>query len=941
MNLPYSSVTDAEGNTYITGSSTHEDDPQGNIFTIKVAPTGEILWQVREPAPDFSVGIGYAITLDTNGHVIVSGSNWNGHDIDIRTIQYDVADGQLIWSADFDAGFGGYDYPAAVITDAQQNVIVAGNSALDAYSSAYSIVKYSPTGVILWQETIENEAAGSRVQPVSLAVDELGSFAVTGTIIDENHIGQFYTVKLNSSGELQWKRIYQHMLGDNPVGSVAKALAFDHDGALYVSGTFAYQDFENNRIGTVKYSAEGETLWNVGYSSSNNTLVGHHLKVAGDKFFAAGIYYDLNSFTEGSILLAYSLQGELLWEHRTSEIIVGGVKLVLDTVENPVTATWGTSTDMANNIIQCRKYDSQGGLLSQTNFQRVNDGSIDLRTCVALTIDAEDNLLVTNDTRRPAEGNIYELIKFRESVAEPQWVTAYHNQGGGNTFILQAQADQSGNTFVLGRYGNITGDLQFSYTYFIAKYDDSGTMEWKNDILSGATQQVSIGMTGENLVVLVSSYDSSSVAVQKYGTSGEIIWEYEKSLYAPDFTTIIAGQEDDIYLAGTSAAAQNGTGLRYTVIKLSEAGEEYWDAYIDSGNSEDNVYDFANAVVDDSQNLICATTHGINQLTVANVFSLSGTGSLNWQAPLNFGNASSTGVDLALNEDGSISIFSKVKYSGDFHTKAILSRLSASGQSLWQAMVDEEGHNMTPHALKSLPGNQVATVCSGLSPDGENKVIVTKFDVQGEILNTNATGYRFFYRDLETDAQGNIFVLSQAEETSTLPFYECHLSLIQASVLLIRDDNTSTEARFTGPNMAMFEPRALLTQADSRLVIAGNLYSDLYSFYGGYLFGASDELLATDLIPHHDKTTCLLGQNYPNPVTGPTTIPFRTIEEGEVHIALYDQNGRYVKTLAKKHTSAGMHEIDADLSDIPDGIYIYQLRTSNFKDARKIIIVKN
>jgi subtilisin family serine protease len=69
----------------------------------------------------------------------------------------------------------------------------------------------------------------------------------------------------------------------------------------------------------------------------------------------------------------------------------------------------------------------------------------------------------------------------------------------------------------------------------------------------------------------------------------------------------------------------------------------------------------------------------------------------------------------------------------------------------------------------------------------------------------------------------------------------------------------------------------------------------------------------------------VLGQNYPNPFTGRTTIPFTLeTEADEVLISVTDITGRLVKTWQMNHLTRGQHKVEWNESNIP-GIYIYRM----------------
>ena len=79
---------------------------------------------------------------------------------------------------------------------------------------------------------------------------------------------------------------------------------------------------------------------------------------------------------------------------------------------------------------------------------------------------------------------------------------------------------------------------------------------------------------------------------------------------------------------------------------------------------------------------------------------------------------------------------------------------------------------------------------------------------------------------------------------------------------------------------------------------------------------------------------------YPNPAKGKTTAHFRINNTNAVTIDLFDSKGRKVKVLVDDTFSPGEHKVEADLSDLPSGNYIYQMKSGFFKDSKKLIILK-
>lgn len=87
-----------------------------------------------------------------------------------------------------------------------------------------------------------------------------------------------------------------------------------------------------------------------------------------------------------------------------------------------------------------------------------------------------------------------------------------------------------------------------------------------------------------------------------------------------------------------------------------------------------------------------------------------------------------------------------------------------------------------------------------------------------------------------------------------------------------------------------------------------------------------------------------LGQNYPNPFNPSTTISFSvppTAGRGEpVTVRIIDVLGRVVTTLVNEIRTAGNHSVNFDASQLSSGIYYYQLRSGNFVETKKMVLMK-
>jgi photosystem II stability/assembly factor-like uncharacterized protein len=83
-----------------------------------------------------------------------------------------------------------------------------------------------------------------------------------------------------------------------------------------------------------------------------------------------------------------------------------------------------------------------------------------------------------------------------------------------------------------------------------------------------------------------------------------------------------------------------------------------------------------------------------------------------------------------------------------------------------------------------------------------------------------------------------------------------------------------------------------------------------------------------------------LMQNYPNPFNSITNIKFKVASLKFIKLILHDLSGREIKTLVNKEFQPGTYNLQFDAGDLPSGIYFYQLKTENYTETKKLILLK-
>ncbi|MEP2671501.1 MAG: DUF1501 domain-containing protein [Cyclobacteriaceae bacterium] len=77
---------------------------------------------------------------------------------------------------------------------------------------------------------------------------------------------------------------------------------------------------------------------------------------------------------------------------------------------------------------------------------------------------------------------------------------------------------------------------------------------------------------------------------------------------------------------------------------------------------------------------------------------------------------------------------------------------------------------------------------------------------------------------------------------------------------------------------------------------------------------------------------------HPNPASSHTTIEFRINATSQVHLQLFDSQGRALKVLLDTTLDAGEHSVEVDLQEFKPGMYLYKLKSGFLKDTKKLVI---
>jgi uncharacterized delta-60 repeat protein len=382
---------DALGNVYVTGGSSVSGGPPDYV-TIKYNSAGEQQWIADFSGGNNTANFANAIALDDSGNVYVTGIGWGyGDDSDYATVKYNSS-GEQQWVARYDGPGHNLDTAMAIAVDPSGNVYVTGRSTGSDASYDCATVKYSPSGQEAWVARYNGPGNGYD-EGRAIAVDGSGNVYVTGPSAGAGGDLDYFTIKYDSSGSVQWIARYN---GPGNENDFAYALVLDSSGDIYVTGTSAGAG-GNLDYATIKYNLAGQQQWIARYNGPGND-------------------------SDGAYAIALDGSGNV--------IVTGG----------------SVGTTYPDYDYATIKYNSAG---QQQWVARYDGPAHDRDEAPHMAVDGSGNVYVTGYSTGLGTDYDYATIKYSPS-GEEEWVARYNAPADFGDVAYGVAVDNSGNVYVTG-----------------------------------------------------------------------------------------------------------------------------------------------------------------------------------------------------------------------------------------------------------------------------------------------------------------------------------------------------------------------------------------------------------------------------------------------------------------------------------------------------------
>ncbi len=246
-------VVDGAGNSYVSLNVAG----YGNYNYVTVKYNGDGVQQWRKslsPASSLDFHRAFALALDSNGAVYLTGGSFGLEWSDLLLVKYDT-NGNEQWRRPISSSYRNYKLGRAIAIDNVGNVMVTGY-AMDSTNAEqnFMTVKFDSTGYILWQTITDYTPRGHEFSP-SIASDSNQNAYVTGYTQPFNGPPQGVVLKLNGpTGAEQWRTLF----GANAnIGQSGALVSIDAAQRVVVAGSSS-----TGNLVIVKYSQSGPTVPN-------------------------------------------------------------------------------------------------------------------------------------------------------------------------------------------------------------------------------------------------------------------------------------------------------------------------------------------------------------------------------------------------------------------------------------------------------------------------------------------------------------------------------------------------------------------------------------------------------------------------------------------------------------------------------------------------------
>ena len=508
----------------------------------------------------------------------------------------------------------------------------------------------------------------------------------------------------------------------------------------------------------------------------------------------------------------------------------------------------------------------------------------------SIGIDGSENIYVTGNYIGPSYPNKILTLKYNSSGIL-LWSRIFQNPNNNDARVTQMVNDNLGNIYICGTIINSSTGTDF----LLLKYNSFGTLVWSKtwtystNAFADVATSLNLDVIGNIFVTgmahTTGGYGRTDIITLKYSASGALEWMKNYNPYPyyniPNIKKITTDNLGNAYITGFVDDGSIIT-IKYNFSGVIEWIRKYKQNGYTTGNGND-------IIVDGYRNVyIGGDCFNFTNRDDFLIIKYNSTGTLQW-----------TNV-----------------YNG-------------SGDS-----TDEI------KTIRLDQYNNVYVTGSSIGRGTSNDIVTIKLNnlgIQQWIKRYNGPANKNdFVRDMYVDASGNSYITGSR-----------FAALSGVDYITIKYNSTGTQQWsmvYNGPGNLLGEDGAVSIKVSN----SENVYVTGYSYstnatnsnnnYTTVKYSqTSIRKPSNDYIPE----TYGLSQNYPNPFNPETKIKFDIPDKTQnVKLSFFDALGKEIEVLVNEQMNPGSYEINWNASGYPSGVYFYTIKTDNYTDTKKMILVK-
>lgn len=272
------------------------------------------------------------------------------------------------------------------------------------------------------------------------------------------------------------------------------------------------------------------------------------------------------------------------------------------------------------------KYDFEGTV----QWQRQLAGSGNNDQPYGIALDSSSNVYFTGRTNSVGSGGLDILIAKYDNSGTLQWQRAFG--GGSDENGFEIGLDSNDNLYVIGSTKSAGTGTQ---SYILSKWDSSGTIQWQRVLGgSGAESEPRLAIDSSGNIygtgyTNTSGFGNLDMNVFKYDSSGNLQWQRTFGGSGNDVATGIAvDSADNVYVTGYSNSSP-ADGEDMVLAKFNSSGTLQWQRIVGLGGSEVAL----DVTVDSLDNIYVSGRHSQNSQgsNDAAILKYDSSGVIQWQ----------------------------------------------------------------------------------------------------------------------------------------------------------------------------------------------------------------------------------------------------------------------------------------------------------------------